>query len=208
MLSCYGADMKVHLTCSTAEFQTYRETYFGMRAFLLELGHVLTRDWMPRTEMLIKTNQVEMTNVKEIYQDNVKAIRETDLVIVEDTVSNFSTGHQITLALQQNKPTLVLWQGKKHRQFKQMFIHGIESPILEVVEYQSSDFKSVIQAFLNKFEKVHETNRFHLVLSGVERQYLDWAQFNTGKSRTQIIIKAVHDSMKKDQKYQEYLSKK
>ena len=60
----------------------------------------------------------------------LKITKNADLVIIEDTVSNFSTGHQITLALEMQKPTLVLWKGQKHKHFNQMFILGRYMPAL------------------------------------------------------------------------------
>lgn len=200
--------MKIHFTCSTAEFDKYRNSYYAIRNLLIEKGHLITRDWMPHTENRMKSGMRDIPDIKEIYSDNVRAIKEADLVIIEDTVSNFSTGHQITLALQQRKPTLVLWQGRKHRKFEQMFIHGIESKILQVTEYNVEELEDILIGFINKYENINETNRFHLVLSGVERQYLDWAQFNKGKSRTRVIKEAIYEMMEKDHAYSAYLEGK
>lgn len=197
--------MKIHFTCSTAEFDTYRDHYYLIRNFLVEKGCLITRDWLPHTEERLKSGLKAIPDIKEIYKDNIRAIKEADLVIVEDTVSNFSTGHQITLALQEKKPVLVLWQGRKHRKFEQMFIHGIDSHLLQVTEYKAENLEAVLNNFINKFENINESNRFHLVLNGVERQYLDWAQFNKGKSRTQIIREALNEYMSRDFAYDAYL---
>lgn len=200
--------MKVYYTCSTAQFQRYRQTYFHIREFLLAEHHLLTRDWLPHTEKRLVSGDVDIRDIKEIYAACVNAIKESDVVIIEDTVSNFSTGHQITLALQLKKPTLVLWQGEKYRQFKQMFIHGIESEILEVAEYSSKTLDIILRTFLRKYEQVHEKNRFHLVLSNMERQYLDWAQFSKGKSRTKVIRQALKSIIDNDFEYADFLNRK
>ncbi len=128
-------------------------------------------------------------------------------MIIDDTVSNFSTGHQITIALQSRKPTLVLWQGKKHRHFKQLFIHGIESDILQVSEYSLENLSDTISAFICKYENASERNRFHLVLNNVERNYLDWAQFTKNKSRTKVIREALKQLIDGDDDYCKYLSR-
>jgi hypothetical protein len=111
------------------------------------------------------------------------------------------------LALQHRKPTLVLWKGGKHRQFKQMFIHGIDSDILEIAEYQDDQLTEIIHAFLKKNEKPNERNRFHLVLNNSERMYLDWAQFKKGKSRTKLIRQALKKTIEEDADYNKYLRK-
>lgn len=200
--------MKVYFTCSTAEFDNYKDDYYAIRDFLVSQKHILTRDWLIETEKRLMSGKKDIKDIKEIYKACITAIREADIVIIEDTVSNFSTGHQITLALQMRKPTLVLWQGKKHRQFNQMFIHGIDSDVLEITEYTKDSLKKVMQTFIHKYEEISEKNRFHLVLSNVERAYLDWAQFVKGKSRTRVIREALRSVIDKDDSYKEYLFKK
>lgn len=200
--------MKVYFTCSTAEFDNYKDDYYAIRDFLVSQKHILTRDWLIETEKRLMSGKKDIKDIKEIYKACITAIREADIVIIEDTVSNFSTGHQITLALQMRKPTLVLWQGKKHRQFNQMFIHGIDSDVLEITEYTKDSLKKVMQTFIHKYEEISEKNRFHLVLSNVERAYLDWAQFVKGKSRTKVIREALRSVIDKDDSYKEYLFKK
>lgn len=200
--------MKIYFTCSTAEFKKYRDQYFAIRDLLVKQGHLLTRDWLAKTEARIDNGTLDVTDIKEIYKQCMTAIKDADLVIIEDTVSNFSTGHQITSAIEQQKPTLVLWQGKKHRHFKNMFIHGIESDYLEVKEYTAKDIEEIINTFINKYENSHQKSRFHLVLNQIERNYLDWIQFNKGKSRTRIIRNALLKVISEDKEYEKYLVKK
>ncbi len=199
--------MKVYFSCSTAELAKYGADYHAIRDYLVNNGHILTRDWLDETERYMHTGNKEL-NIKSIYKACVEAIREAELVIIEDTVSNFSTGHQITLALQLRKPTLVLWQGKKHRHFNQMFIHGIESDLLQVAEYGKENLEDILQTFINTYEDKPEKNRFHLVLSGRERRYLDWAQFVKNNSRTKVIRSALKQAIDNDTDYQAYLRHK
>lgn len=199
--------MKIYFTCSTAELAAYRDSYYAIRDHLVT-EHILTRDWLEETERHMQAGNKELPNIKKIYKACVEAIREAELVIIEDTVSNFSTGHQITLALQMRKPTLVLWQGKKHRHFNQMFIHGIESDLLQVRQYTPHTLTDVLQTFINTYADSPEKNRFHLVLSGRERRYLDWAQFIKHQSRTKVIREALKHTIEHDPDYQEYLQQK
>lgn len=171
---------------------------------MIDQNHVLTRDWLPCTEEMIRQGQTDR-DIKQIYKKCMTAIHEANLVIIEDTVSNFSTGHQITVALQRKKPTLVLWQGNKHRQFNQMFLHGIESDILEISEYNEQNYKEIIHSFIQKYQGAQDRNRFHLVLNNVERRYLDWAQFNKKESRTTVIRDALRKEMNGDIGYKQYL---
>jgi len=199
--------MKVYFTCSTAEFFEHKNEYFAIRDLLVAENHILTRDWLTITEDALVNYRNTLTNVKQIYTQCIEALREADLVIVEDTVSNFSTGHQITLALQYKRPTLVLWKKDKPKQFKKMFIHGIESDFLEVTEYSIETLETIIKTFIAKYSHAEEKNRFHLVLSGVERQYLDWAQYHKNKSRTVMLRESLRKEMEEDEEYKKYLEK-
>ncbi|MEP7104203.1 MAG: hypothetical protein ABI721_05865 [Candidatus Dojkabacteria bacterium] len=200
--------MKIYFTASTAEFNKYKKTYFKIRDFLVSENHILTRDWLDKTRTRIDNGMLEVFDIKEIYDACMKAIAESDIVIIEDTVSNFSTGHQITVALQRQKPTLVLWSKPKHRHFTNTFINGIDSDILEFYEYDESNIEEIIRRFTKKYENAKQKNRFHLVLSDVERRYLDWAQYNKDKSRTKIIRDSLRKYIDSDEEYKNYLERK
>lgn len=197
--------MKIYFTASTAQFNKYKKTYFAIRDFLVQENHTLTRDWLKHTGERIAQGELDVRNIKDIYNKCVLAINQAQLVIIEDTVSNFSTGHQITLALQKQKPTLVLWQGKKHRFFNQMFIHGIDSEYLQIAQYKPENLKTIITAFINKYQDFNNKTRFNLVLNQYERNYLDWVQFNRGINRTKIIKSSLNEVIEKDLAYKKYL---
>lgn len=197
--------MKIYFTASTVEFNRYKKTYFAIRDYLVQENHTLTRDWLKHTGEKINDGDLNVRDIKAIYKKCVLAINQAQLVIIEDTVSNFSTGHQITLALQKQKPTLVLWQGKKHRYFNQMFIHGIDSEHLEIAEYKPNNLETIITAFINKYQDYNNKTRFNLVLNQYERNYLDWVQFNRGTNRTKIIKTSIDELINNDKEYRKYL---
>ncbi|HRN86905.1 MAG TPA: hypothetical protein PK863_06350 [Candidatus Dojkabacteria bacterium] len=197
--------MKIYFTASTVEFNRYKKTYFAIRDYLVQENHTLTRDWLKHTGEKINDGDLNVRDIKAIYKKCVLAINQAQLVIIEDTVSNFSTGHQITLALQKQKPTLVLWQGKKHRYFNQMFIHGIDSEHLEIAEYKPNNIEKIITAFINKYQDYNNKTRFNLVLNQYERNYLDWVQFNRGTNRTKIIKTSIDELINNDKEYRKYL---
>ena len=197
--------MKIFFTCTTSDFNKHKKDYYRIRNYIVEQGHILTRDWLKPTEARIKKGFDDVPDIKSIYDSVINAVYDADLLIVEDTVSNFSTGHQITLALSRNIPTLVLWKVGKHKHFKSMFIHGVESDCLEIEEYSDKNLEKTINRFINKYEDKEQKNRFHLVLNNVERKYLDWAHFNKGESRTKLIRKALRNVINNDEEYKKYL---
>jgi len=200
--------MKVFFTCTTLEFEKYKKYYYAIRRFIISENHILTRDWLLNIKLHPKKFEETRNGSEEIYNFTMKAANEADCIIVEDTVSNFSTGHIITFALQRNKPVLVLYlKNSKEGYFAKNLIHGIKSDYLQVSEYTLKNYKKVIRSFLKKYNNAKEKNRFHLVLDNVERNYLDWAQFNHKESRTKIIRESIRHMIEQDDTYQKYLKK-
>ena len=199
--------MKIYFTCSTSEFEKHYTEYSLIRQAIINQGHILTRDWIPETkEKIEKGIDVRVKDYKEIYKSCVYALETSDVVIVEDTVSNFSTGHQITLALQSRKPTLVVWSlEKRHQHFNSMFISGIESEFLETQYYKLEDIDKIISKFIYKSQKLKDEERFNLKLNKFERIYLDWSKEKYGNSRTNTIRKAINKLITEDEEYQNYL---
>lgn len=89
--STHFLHMRIFFGCTAAELLKYKKYYFSIRNFLIADGHILTRDWLPHAlERIKKGNRTY--DPKQIFQGVQKSLNDSDLVIVEDTGSNFSTG--------------------------------------------------------------------------------------------------------------------
>ena len=145
--------MKLFYGLTTLKADQYFEYYKAIHSFLISEGHTLTRDWFPNLERKI----IGKENVKDSsyrYEKTIKAIYEAKALIIEDTVSNFSTGHMITLGIQRNIPILVLHiKNKKDGIFKKGMLHGIKSDYLQISEYTLKNYKDIIKAFIKKYEE-------------------------------------------------------
>lgn len=198
--------MKIFFSTTTSQFDKFKHLYYMIRGFLVKEGHILTRDWLQLIRDREEGIEIPKLNAKERYHYVVSALTNTKILIIEDTVSSFSNGHLITLALVKKIPVLVLWHEKlKKKKFKTNFIEGIESDYLEIHKYNEKNYKDIIRGFIKKYTKTGEKNRFHLVLDGIEREYLDWAQYNYKKSRTEVIRGSIRKTIDKDEEYQRYL---
>lgn len=164
----------------------------------------MTRDWLPHTPPQISRRR-RSRNIKDIYRSVRKAIAEADLLIVEDTVSDFATGHQITLGLQRRKPVLVMHLDDPKGSFADTLLDGIESDYLQVSTYDLDNYQQIIQEFIAKYEDAGNKHRFNLVIDEVERKYLEWAKYRYGQSRTRIIRTALRKAIEQDKDYSKYL---
>ena len=72
------------------------------------MDHTITRDWLEEAIKIVESNKVGSLDREDVYSKVTASIFTSDVVIIEGTVTSFSVGHQITLGLSRNKPTLFL----------------------------------------------------------------------------------------------------
>lgn len=203
--------MKIHFACSTSELEIYSKNYIDICNIIRDMGHTITRDWIDNAVATLsdyKKGKIKIDRV-DIYNKAVESILSSNVVIIEGTISSFSIGHQMTLALSKNKPTLVLIYNDgsdKKNKFQSSFIHGIKSPLLTVAKYSSAeDLKRILSNFLSK--STNASIKFNIVLSKEIENYLNWASFyykvNKSEFIRDIIVKHMNDN---DLNYQKYTS--
>lgn len=183
--------MKIHFACSTSELEKYSKNYIDICDLIREAGHTITRDWINNAVATLsdyKKGKLKIDRV-EIYNKAIESLLVSEAVVVEGTVSSFSIGHQITLALAKNKTTLVLVYNKgldKKNKLQNSFINGIKSPFLSVVRYSNKeDIKKILTNFLNKSRGA--TIKFNIVLSKEIENYLNWASFYYKVNKSEFI---------------------
>jgi hypothetical protein len=204
--------MKIYFGCSTSQFLEYQEQYFALRDFIVEEGHVITRDWLQifRHE-LVNAPEKLLLNQKgpeEVYKKATEAFYKSEIMIAENTIPSFSNGHLMTLALQRKMPVLVLqFNNRPKRYLKRSFIQGIKSEYLEIADYDMNNYKDIIGSFLKKYENAGHKTRFNLVIDEVERKYLDWAENKYDLSRTKVIRESLRKAINEDEDYKKFLRK-
>lgn len=141
------------------------------------------------------------------YKNTIKAVEEADVIIFENTVPSFSTGHLLTIGLERKKPSLVMWLDTSPWAKRRGFIEGLHAQNLELSSYDRANYKSILHGFLKKYEETCTRHRFNLVVDSVEKRYLDWVNYNRFKSRTTVIRDLIRSAIDHDGEYQKYLRK-
>src|SRR3989304_6765750 len=100
--------MKVWFGTTTLKFKEYKDYYLRIREHILNSKHELTDDWIGTHGKWLEENPYATRDIKDVYQKVITAIEHADVSIIEFTVPNFSTSHQITYSLSKRKPTLVM----------------------------------------------------------------------------------------------------
>jgi hypothetical protein len=199
--------MKIWFGTTTSQLNTYKEYYFAINNYLKELGCILPFDWLDTADKFYQTDYKDR-NINKIYKQVTSAIDESDAVVIEYTVPNFSTSHQINYALLKRKPILVMRLMKDNPRFSDSYLEAITSPLLTLRQYTKKDFKEVIDEFLGIAEIGMGQQRYNILLEKRQKYYLDWAANEYKKSRSEILRDLVDDMSDQDEKYRKYSSYK
>jgi hypothetical protein len=167
------------------------------------------RDWLEEAINLVESNTIASLDREDVYNKVVASILASDVLIIEGTVASFSLGHQITLGLSKNKPTLFLVSKKKtsknNNKSKKTFLSGLNSPLLKVVEYDDSNLADILNDFLNN-NGGQPVVKFNIVLTREIESYLNWVNFTYKTNRSEFIRNLILKHMREDdEQYKKYL---
>ncbi|MFA6982242.1 MAG: hypothetical protein WC243_04460 [Patescibacteria group bacterium] len=199
--------MKVWFGCTTSQFEKYKANYFAIRDYLKELGCIVLFDWLEDADKFMREHPGEKRNIKNVYRQVVEAIDNADFSVIEYSVPNFSSSHQINYSILKKKPTLVLRLNKENEKFPDSYLEALDSPFLKVKSYTLSSFKEIVDEFVGYTKLESGPQRYNIVLDKQHKYYLDWASARYKKSRSLIIRQAIEEKIDQDDDYGRYIGK-
>lgn len=119
--------MLVHLTASTTTLKEDPDSLQSIKEQILGSGHSLVSDWIKTAHERMKQNVEQKPAV--IADENMEFISKADAVIAEVTHDSFGVGYQVAVAMQLNKPVLLL--SRKVRTDKMM--QGLENGLFHYI---------------------------------------------------------------------------
>lgn len=198
--------MRVFFTCSTNQIKDYYSFYRAIRDGIISQGNQLTKDWIDYSINVAKKGIPDISP-DDMYKDTVAAILMADVFIADVTVQDMPLGNQIMLALQKDKPVLLLRYKISESSGDKLFIEGSNNINLNVEIYRNiSEVPKILKRFFRKYE--HKTkHRFNLILTAGQDQYLQWSAFHYKKTKTEIIHESIDKMSLSDSVYRNFLSK-
>lgn len=103
--------------------------------------------------------------VSEHYKTTRRAIFEADAVIIDNSHSSFKLGHEATLAIKSNKPTLVISQ---HENLSKLISHKL----FFGAKYKRLTQKEIIKKFLDNVDRNKLSERINLFISKDQKDHL------------------------------------
>lgn len=138
--------MNIYFACSITGGREFEGFYRQFVAALEAQGHIIPTSHLARSEALEGERAL---TPRDVYERDVKWIRECDALIAEVSVPSHGVGYEIGYALAWKKPTLCLYQ--EGRKVSKM-ITGNPDRALRVEAYSTFE------------EAVHRADRFLVAL--------------------------------------------
>lgn len=166
-----------------------------------ENRHKLVRDWTEDVYRMVAEGryeeEVRKADWKKINKAQMDALGKADVVIVEATARSFSSGYQACLAIQSQKPTLLLTRGSP---LGGTFRSSLSSDFVRNVEYEGfEELKKVVALFLKDNDVKSGDLRFNFFIDRKIYNYLRWVSYKTGKPRSEIIRELLNREIDREQ---------
>lgn len=198
--------MKVWFGATSLKIEDYINYYRKIRNYLVENNLVVVFDWIDEAYDFKVKNPSGSRNIKNLFKKVTDAIDETDISVIEYTVPNFSSSHQIMYSILKRKPTLVM-RLRKDNSFSDSYLEAIESPFLSIKDYTLKNYKDILGEFIGYCQIEDGLSRYNVVLDKKQKYYLDWVSSKRAISRSEIVRRAIEKVIEEDEEYKKYISK-
>ena len=192
--------MKIYFTASVSAKELHPEIekrYVRIVEKLEQLGHKVEADHV------LSLHHEDIKHVDDEYRMNyyremIKTINRVDIVITELSYSSASIGHEISLALEKNKPVIILCEeGRIPQIYKAMQSHD-----LYFVEYtDENDLLERLEEEINNV-KEGEDIRFNFLIPPSMVDYLEYVSKRDRVPKSVYIRNLIRDELRKDKEYE------
>lgn len=186
--------MKIHFGGSGIGIKKNLGNYLLIRKTLRKLGNTLTRDWLnPKVDKKTLSNEIA-------FQETIKAINNSNAVILEGTYDTSSVGKQLMLALNLELPVLVLYYEKTNKDSSlDNFIDKDSAKLVKRSVYTEDNLKEKLMIFLEWANKNTKLVRFNLELERRLDNYLKNKAKESKTSKSEEIRKLIIQDMSETQ---------
>lgn len=187
--------MKVYFVASIRGKTRFLENYKQIVGFLQAKGFDIIENTLKPTEKEVYA--LSDRGKIDYYRKVLRWLSQVDLVVAEASFSSLGVGHEISLALEKNKPVIVLYETGQAPHFLQ----GIQSDRLIVVKYDLSDLSDVLLRALDRASAQTET-RFNFFLPRKLIVYLDWISKKKRLPRAVYLRQLIRSEMQRNREFQ------
>jgi len=180
--------MVIYFLGSVANFEDDLPYYNKIIDVIHDKGCVLARDWISIVKAAGGGNlyrQKEDIDWEDVHNENVHALKRSDIVIIEGTARSFQQGFFTSLALQSKKPTLVLIRGED---VTKRPLSGFRYKQLTMASYETlKELESTVSKFIRANTISTKDLRFNFFIDRHIYNFLREESYELGKNKSEII---------------------
>lgn len=190
--------MKVYFSATLTDDPETRKRYDYIINYIKEQGNEILQYGSHRITPQELINRSD-TEIAEVYKELEKFIKNTDVYISDISEPSVGIGFEISQAVLQRKPVLVL-NFEKSKFQPLATIEGLKSKYIKYKKYNLDNVKEVINEFLHDAKSKLDT-KFILIISPEIDKYLEWASDQKRMHKAQIVRNAVEKMMDDDEEW-------
>lgn len=143
-------------------------------------------------------NELDQTNVEseELYSKCIKAIKRSDVVVLELSTNSFTQGFILQKSIEMNKPVIALHLPNA----SSVFLKGFTSELVQLVEYEKANLSDVLKQSINIARERTEA-RFNFYITPKIYNYLKWASKKHKQSKSAFVRTMLQKMMDRDIEY-------
>lgn len=189
--------MKVYYIAAIYAAKKYQKNYEAINKVLSNLDpDLVNENFLGLSLDEIKSSSSEDNqNTKDHYKKVLGSIKRADIVVAEVSYpSSINVGHEITLAMEYEKPVLALYSKGN----SPIFLEGYQSEKFILAEYDPEDLSGLdrlINSSVKKLMKAIDI-RFNFFVSPKISNYLDWVSREKRIPRSVYLRRLIEEDMK------------
>jgi len=189
--------MKAYFTASISGKDRYSKNYDLIVNTLKDLGYQVFSEHITNKDKKVVSSQTDKERVS-YYRKMIEMISKSDVCIAETSTSSLSVGHEITLALEKNKPVVALYDKGNTPNL----IRAITSDKFQALAYDSDSLRDTLKRAVAKARGASDI-RFNFFISPQINDYLDWISKEKRIPRAVYLRELLEKEMVKKKEYQE-----
>jgi hypothetical protein len=189
--------MIIHLIASKGSIREEIDHYRNLANEIKKQGHTLALDWLEHVYERTVNGEFNEGDVDwaKIDQENTAAISKADVIIVEATKKSFFVGYQVSQAIYQKKPILIL---TRDNSFPGIAGLSGASDLIAGANYDDTTLPQILKKFTNDNSIETKDMRFNFFIDRPIYNYLRWAAYKTGKTKAEILRELVAKEIEKN----------
>lgn len=190
--------MKVFFNASLTGKRTFLQEYQAVFDALTAVEKVKLLHSPVMVGSLKKLSEETLIEAVGYFKKLERWIKSADVVVFEASYPSMGIGHEVAMALQFEKPVIVLHLPGKRPDL----LTGIPNDKLQILEYTTLELRAILQDALSYAADQQDT-RFNFFISPKIGNYLDWVSKKRRLPRAVYLRKLIEEDMKKNKDFEE-----